>query len=39
VSSHGEDLVSGLAQIGERMVMLLDIDRMLGGESVAANAA
>jgi purine-binding chemotaxis protein CheW len=39
VSSHGEDLVSGLAQIGERMVMLLDIDRMLGGESEVANAA
>ena len=32
VSGHGEDLVSGLAQVSERMVMLLDIDRMLGGE-------
>ena len=39
VSSHGEDLVCGLAQVAERMVMLLDIDRMLGGESVPANAA
>jgi len=33
VTGHGEDLVSGLAQVSERMVMLLDIDRMLGGET------
>ena len=39
VSSHGEDLVSGLAQVSERMVMLLDIDRMLGGEAVLDAAA
>jgi len=38
VSAHGEDLVCGLAPIGERMLMLLDIDRMLGGEP-SLNAA
>jgi purine-binding chemotaxis protein CheW len=39
VSAHGEDLVCGLAQVADRMVMLLDIDRMLGGESDLAKAA
>jgi purine-binding chemotaxis protein CheW len=39
VSAHGEDLVCGLAQINEPMVMLLDIDRMLGGESALESAA
>ena len=39
IDNHGEDLVSGLAQVGDRMVMLLDIDRMLSGESLPLAAA
>ncbi|HEU4487480.1 MAG TPA: chemotaxis protein CheW [Povalibacter sp.] len=39
VDSRGEDLVSGLAQVGNRMVMLIDIDRMLGGELQLPAAA
>lgn len=35
----GEELVSGLAPLGERMVLLLDIDRMLGGDSTLLAAA
>ena len=39
VNTHGEELVNGLAQVNDRMVLLLDIDRMLGGESVEVAAA
>ena len=39
LNAHGEDLVNGLAQVNDRMVLLLDIDRMLGNavrETLAA---
>jgi purine-binding chemotaxis protein CheW len=39
VNTHGEELVNGLAQVNDRMVLLLDIDRMLGGETVEIAAA
>ncbi len=39
VNTHGEELVNGLAQVNDRMVLLLDIDRMLGGETVEVAAA
>lgn len=38
-ASCGEDLVSGLAPVGERMVLLIDIDRMLGADSTVLAAA
>ena len=36
--SQTEDLISGLAPVGERMVLLLDIDRMLGGDTTRMAA-
>jgi purine-binding chemotaxis protein CheW len=38
-ASYGEDLISGLAPIGNRMVLLLDIDRMLSSDSTELAAA
>lgn len=39
VRNHGEELVNGLAQVSERMVLLLDIDRMLGIDALDVPAA
>lgn len=39
VNAGYEELVSGLAQVADRMVMLLDIDRLLGAESVEYQSA
>jgi purine-binding chemotaxis protein CheW len=38
-ASCGEDLVSGLAPVGDRMVLLLDIDRMLGTDATVLATA